>query len=145
MATREWREANREKIKKYKRDYYWRNADYCKQCVADYRKRVRKSRPQIIVENCRASDKPKRLICDVDVSFVAGLIQNGCFYCGDTENLMTLDRIDNEKGHMKTNVNPACFRCNNIRNNMPYEAWMSIVPSVRFTHESGLFGNWKKR
>lgn len=56
---------------------------------------------------------------------------------------MTLDRIDNKIGHMMDNVNTSCSRCNYIRKDMPYDAWLFVVKSVREAAELGLFGNWE--
>lgn len=58
---------------------------------------------------------------------------------------MTLDRIDNERGHVRDNVHPACYRCNVLRGNMPYHAWTIIAPAVRKAQEAGLFRNWEWR
>jgi len=55
---------------------------------------------------------------------------------------MTLDRINNEKGHTADNVIPACYRCNLIRRDMPYDAWMHVAPSIRSAREAGLFRDW---
>jgi endonuclease I len=54
-----------------------------------------------------------------------------------------LDRIDNIIGHIKSNVVVACLRCNSIRSNMPYEAWLSVVPAIKTTKQNGLFKGWK--
>jgi hypothetical protein len=55
---------------------------------------------------------------------------------------MTLDRIDNTIGHVKTNVKPACIRCNLLRRNMPYAAWLMLVPAVKKARKFGLFDGW---
>lgn len=55
---------------------------------------------------------------------------------------MTMDRIDNSLGHLMSNVLPACIRCNYLRRDVPFEAWMVIVPSVKKAVEEGLFGTW---
>lgn len=55
---------------------------------------------------------------------------------------MTVDRIDNNLAHTKSNVKPACVRCNHIRGSMPYQAWIYLVPIVRQAYELGLFGDW---
>ena len=47
--------------------------------------------------------------------------------CRNDHGLMTLDRIDNNKGHSKDNVNAACWECNSFRKNMSYEAWLIIA------------------
>jgi len=44
------------------------------------------------------------------------LSTNRCHYCGSTKHL-TLDRIDNTKGHTKDNTIVACLSCNTIRGN----------------------------
>lgn len=101
--------------------------------------------PRWILEDSRKSDKLKNLLNNMDVVFIANTIQNGCHYCGETKLRMTLDRIDNDKGHTKDNVLPACIRCNYMRRSMPYQAWDHIKTSVRSAKELGLFGDWTGR
>jgi hypothetical protein len=99
-------------------------------------------RAQIIVKDYKSYDKKKKRDNDLTVEFVKSLISNGCSYCGDTELQMSLDRIDNNLGHLQSNVNAACRRCNWLRRDMPYEAWMRLVPAIRETAKEGLFGDW---
>lgn len=102
--------------------------------------------PAFIVMDSRKSDKKKGRDNDIDVDFVTSLLaEHICTYCGETELRMTLDRVDNALGHTRTNVVPACIRCNGIRANMPYEAWLIIAPSVRCAREEGMFGAWHSR
>jgi hypothetical protein len=98
-------------------------------------------RSRFIVEDTRKSDKKRYLDNDLTIEFTEDLIALGCSYCGNTER-MTLDRIDNAIGHTKNNVVASCYRCNMIRGNMPYQAWMNIVPAIRNTFEKGLFQGW---
>lgn len=79
---------------------------------------------------------------DLDRDFVKDLIQNGCKYCEAKNIQMSLDRIDNNKGYTRDNVNPSCIRCNHIRGSMPYEAWREIYPSIRRAYELGLLSDW---
>jgi hypothetical protein len=55
---------------------------------------------------------------------------------------MTVDRVDNDLGHLQSNVVPACVRCNHVRGQMPYEAWLMVAPGMRAAREAGLFGGW---
>jgi hypothetical protein len=122
------------------------NSDESKKRSRD-RSRTKRRDPEfrasIIFSDCKTSDKKHGREFDLDVDFVEALIANGCVYCGDTANLMTLDRIDNTMGHTKANVNPACYRCNDLRSDMPYEAWMALTPTVKTIHEQGLFETWR--
>jgi hypothetical protein len=95
-----------------------------------------------IVNDSRKSDRRKNRVNDLDREWVNKFIANGCRYCGETKLRMTLDRIDNSKGHAKTNVNPACIRCNYMRRDMPYEAWLLLVDGVRAARNAGVFGSW---
>ena len=100
-------------------------------------------RSKFIVSDCRTSDKKFGRNFDLDIPFVDDAINRGCEYCGQRDGMMVMDRIDNTKGHLKENVKPACFRCNDIRSNMPYEAWVVLVPAIKQAYEWGLFGEWK--
>lgn len=99
-----------------------------------------------ILRDCFLFDKAKGLKTDLNVELVAALINCGCSYCGvkASDNLkIGLDRIDNSKGHTTENVNACCTRCNFIRRNMPYEAWILLVPGIRLAVERGLMDNWQ--
>jgi len=98
-----------------------------------------------IVQDSRQSDKRNGRKGDIDRAFVERLIEGGCTYCGETSIRMTIDRIDNDKGHMKNNVVPACIRCNYARRSMPYEAWLVVAKGMREARDKGLFGEWTGR
>ena len=95
-----------------------------------------------IFTDSRRQDKKNKRDNDLDLSFIRECIKNGCQYCGETHIRMTLDRIDNTIGHTKSNVVPSCVRCNSIRMNMPYVAWLVVSKSVREANKLELFGTW---
>jgi hypothetical protein len=99
-------------------------------------------RGYFILRDARHSDRRNGRQCDLTRQIVDELVTRECTYCGARHMLMTLDRIDNAIGHLVSNVVPACVRCNYLRRDMPYEAWLAIVPAVRSAHENGLFGDW---
>lgn len=98
-----------------------------------------------IWEDARGGDAKRGWKNDLTTDFVAGLIAAGCRYCGETELRMTLDRIDNSIGHVRSNVVPSCIRCNYLRRDMPYPAWLEMVETVRKIRLAGLFGTWTGR
>jgi hypothetical protein len=95
-----------------------------------------------ILQDSRKTDKKSNLQNDLTQEFVRITISTGCSYCGETKMRIGLDRINNAKGHRQDNVRAACRRCNYLRRDMPFEAWMSIVPAVKLAREHGLFGDW---
>lgn len=95
-----------------------------------------------IVQDCRKKDKKAGLQNDLTRELVEPLISVPCNYCGETKLRMSLDRKDNNRGHLLENVVGCCRRCNDIRGSMPYEAWLHIVPAIRSTRELGLFDGW---
>lgn len=104
---------------------------------------IANDRSRAVLKNCRKHDRASGFpACDLDLVFVREVIAKPCTYCGESETTMTLDRIDNSLGHSKANVVGACFRCNMIKSNMPYAAWLAIVPGVRKARKAGLFGSW---
>lgn len=100
---------------------------------------------QIIIRDSKGSDKKFSRENDLTIEFVEGLIGCGCLYCGETELRITLDRIDNSKGHLQGNVVPACIRCNYARGSMPHAAWMCLLKGLTEAREKGLFGDWTGR
>lgn len=135
---------------------------HCSQCEKEHRKKLpnrkmirdrdsarqRASRKKkedadrwICVES-RSADRKRGRANDISRPFIKELIKEGCCYCGETSLRMTLDRIDNSQGHIKTNVVPACVRCNLLRRDMPYAAWLILVPAVRQAREQAAFGAW---
>jgi hypothetical protein len=113
------------------------------------RKRAERKNPnkraKFILEDSRRGDKKKNRDNDLSLDFIKESISKGCSYCGEKIINICLDRINNSKGHTKDNVVASCVRCNYIRNSMPYEAWLHIVPLVKDAYISGLFNNWKTR
>lgn len=91
------------------------------------------------------SDRKLQRENDLTREFIAAEIAKGCCYCGETELRMTLDRVDNDRGHTRDNVVPACIRCNYVRRNMPYEAWLVISTAMQEARQRGLFGDWTGR
>lgn len=98
-----------------------------------------------IWEDSRKSDKKKGLENNLTKDFIKNQIEKGCSYCGESSIRMTLDRIDNSKGHTEDNVVPACIRCNYVRRNMPYEAWVVVAKGMKEAREKNLFNDWTGR
>lgn len=90
----------------------------------------------------RKLDKRYKRDNNLSKQFIEDLIELGCRYCGETNLRMTLDRKDNSIGHTVDNVIPACIRCNNIRRDMPFAAWIQLSAKLRDIKADELFGSW---
>ncbi len=101
--------------------------------------------PRHILVDSRRSDKKRGFDNDLTLEFVRVATSGPCSYCGEATLRMTLDRIDNDLGHLQGNVRAACIRCNYMRGSMPYDAWLCLVPSVIIAREQGLFRSWSGR
>lgn len=97
-----------------------------------------------VIRNSKKADKRKNRECDLDLPFVMAALERPCQYCGATKDntQLGLDRIDNSIGHVKTNVVTACSRCNYMRRDMPYEAWVLLVPAMKAAYEKNLLNDW---
>lgn len=71
-----------------------------------------------IKRECKCRDKkyPINSRYNLTDEELKNILNQSCFYCGDTENI-GLDRINNSKGHCKNNVVPCCSLCNMVRGN----------------------------
>jgi hypothetical protein len=99
-------------------------------------------RCKIILKDSKVSDRKKERQNDLDREFIRNLIDEGCSYCLDKDGRMTLDRVDNSLGHLKSNVVACCMRCNFIRRDMPHIVWMTIVPKIRQARLLGMLEGW---
>ena len=95
-----------------------------------------------IYEDSKGNARKKEMPHTISKKDIEELIANGCDYCGETELKMTLDRVNNNKGYIKENVEPCCIRCNYIKRDMPHEAWEILKLAVKEANDKKLFGSW---
>jgi hypothetical protein len=101
-------------------------------------------RAAFVLKASKSMDRRRGWTNDIELEFIRGELERGCTYCGEMDVLkIGLDRIDNDKPHISSNVVAACRRCNLFRRDMPYAAWIAIVPAFRSAKDAGLFGDWK--
>lgn len=64
----------------------------------------------------KAVDKKKGWVSDLTIEFIEQCYNSNCTYCGYPA--CTIDRIDNNIGHIISNCVPACYECNTARNRL---------------------------
>jgi len=116
----------------------------CRSCICTRdNERLAAKQARWMLKSYRKRDRQAGFpLTDLDYKVVEELISQLCTYCEETEITMTLDRIDNNLGHVRANVVPACFRCQMLRGSMPYGAWLRIAKVVKEVRLEGLFGDW---
>ena len=74
-------------------------------------------RAKYLLYNYRKEDKLYgRELPDMDSKWIVENIFTKCFYCGEDDwTKLGCDRIDNSKGHIKSNVVPSCLHCNMVK------------------------------
>jgi hypothetical protein len=88
------------------------------------------------------SDRRRGHRNNLTIEFIKRQFSLPCSYCGTNSVQKSLDRIDNSKGHTTDNVVACCIRCNYIRRDIPYEAWLVISKSVKECVEKGLLDSY---
>lgn len=103
------------------------------------------SQELFLFKDSRRQDLVRGRQNDLTIDFIKNLIKEGCSYCGAgpvNKTKLSLDRIDNSLGHLQTNVVSSCLKCNLIRRDMPYAAWLHILPKIKECYALGLLDGW---
>lgn len=81
----------------------------------NYRLRCKASK---MIASYRCKDNKRGYLgLDLNIDwFIDNILSKDCIYCG-TPDKIGADRINNNLGHTKINIVPACYRCNCVRNN----------------------------
>lgn len=78
----------------------------------------------------KRSAKKRNIKVEVNEAFYKKLLEMGCIYCGrdlSFEKGYCIDRHDNSKGYIMSNLSPCCKRCNRAKGTMShweFIAWL---------------------
>jgi hypothetical protein len=124
----------------------------CKNCLKkykiEYRKKLKKDPKARILhnmmKNSRSRAKKLNLPFDLSKKFLNSIFQTYCpvfgipFYMepqeqGDPANPFTpsIDRVDNNKGYIRTNVRIICFRANRLKSNATVEELENVIAYIK--------------
>lgn len=103
--------------------------------INDFDEQGKRDKTSKLLSAYRLKDRKKGYENDIDIDFVREMIQMPCVYCEDTKRI-GLDRIDNSKGHLKTNVVPCCYECNIARqNNFTHDEMKIIGQTIKIVKQ----------
>jgi len=74
------------------------------------------------LERVRNSAKKRGLECTLTVQDIREIKESPiCEYCKAETDLITLDRLDNDRGYVRGNIVPACYLCNKLKSTLPFD------------------------
>lgn len=121
----------------------------CNECEKERKRRAHSPIANAFCIDARRDDLKRGHKTDIDIEFFCEAIKKSkkCSYCGCPDRTeLSLDRIDNSKGHLKTNVVVACLRCNRTRGNRDYAEWLANgVPVQKARRKAMTAKEWKLR
>ena len=104
--------------------------------VGRYEYNIAKGNYNYVFSRSKSSDRSRGLYTKESDYYsneeLKAIYESECTYCGRpyTGERLTLDRIDNSKGHQRWNVVPACRTCNIVRNNHFSVDEMKLIGAV---------------
>lgn len=117
---KKFRLENPEKIKAWSKEYRQKNRD---RVNAQSRKHGRTTKGRF--QSYKHSAKVRNLSFKIDFGIFKNIInENKCFYCGNTGRV-GIDRKNNTKGYIKTNIIPCCEICNRMKLTMTQEKFIN--------------------
>ncbi len=89
-----------------------------------------KNKPSYLLNCYTKFDNNKGLFNDLDIDFLKDKLKESCVYCGYSST--GLDRVDNSKGHLKSNCVPACKVCNVAKmDNFSYDEMLILGKTIK--------------
>lgn len=79
--------------------------------------------------------KRRNIEWNLDKDYIIELIKSKCHYCGISNIINGIDRIDNEKGYIKENCVSCCKNCNRMKCNFKLIQFISIIKYLCFKME----------
>ncbi len=110
--AREWRSKNKEHMSNWRRLNFNRTLSYYKRCAKD-----KNNEWELIDE------------------YALWLFKQPCYYCGEVnldQKLTGIDRVDNKKGYITSNVVPCCKICNMMKKDLDQETFIKICRHIAF-------------
>lgn len=110
---------------------------FCKICSAERNKLHRQLHPdKAAFRKYKQSAKQRNLVFDLTLEdhFIPGGLytfwQKSCYYCGEGIETVRLDRLDNTKGYILSNVVPCCRICNFMKLELTENQFMNHVLKI---------------
>ena len=123
--SRKWQRNNRKRTVKIVQAYVKRN----KEKVQNYLKRYEQTKAALFRTTL---SNAKRRGYEFSLSFedFDAITSRSCFYCGENEKRIGIDRIDNSIGYTKENSVSCCKICNYMKRTMTKEDFLNHIKKI---------------
>lgn len=126
LGTRkEYRDNNKDKIKKIHRTYYINNREQILKTNSYYRTSL--NYKFISYKN---GAKRRGLEWQLTKEDFEEYWNKNCFYCNNEISTIGIDRIDSTKGYVKDNIKPCCSLCNTIKLDLTYNEFIGQIIKI---------------
>ncbi|HLX55356.1 MAG TPA: hypothetical protein VKR58_15540 [Aquella sp.] len=103
----------------------------CKKCKSLYtRKRHLLPDPKRLYRQYKANAEFRGYAFELELEDFKQLSTSECNYCGDKDLTLGYDRIDNDKGYIKSNIIPCCWNCNHMKYKFSTMEWMNHMKKI---------------
>jgi hypothetical protein len=112
----------------YQRGANKRRAD-CSTCFKQY-KRILNSKPELRYKEYRRSAKRRNIDFRLTLAEFRTYSDSPCRYCGSKVHPISLDRIDNDIGYIRDNVDSCCHRCNSLKHVFDEKEFLDHITAI---------------
>ena len=101
----------------------------CKAC-----NKIRRQTPKGRFDTYRESASKKSLEFELTLQDFEDNWNKECHYCGDTIPTIGFDRIDSDKGYVKSNLVLCCTTCNAMKSNLDTQTFLLFCDKISKRH-----------
>lgn len=81
--------------------------------------------PQYRFQKYRYDAKIRKIKFDLSLKFFERNVNKNCYYCGQKNQVVRLDRVDNQRGYISTNIVNCCACCNKMKYTMTIKEFIN--------------------
>lgn len=136
---KKWEDENKDKRIKIKEKFLSNNPKKNYGYVENYRKNSPnkwkatldryRNKPDYIYGRLKSGAKRRNLDFNITLRDVEFICSKNCYYCNDSESI-SIDRVDNNIGYIKTNCVSCCTMCNMMKKNFTKNDFLEKVKQI---------------
>ncbi len=121
----EWSKNNPEKVRQIKEKFNNSHENEIKNYLTTYQKTLKGKYRTLKGSACK-----RKYSVEIDFDEFCSIVSKCCIYCGEDEQRIGIDRIDNKIGYTLENSAPCCNPCNMMKKTMSVETFLSHISKI---------------